>query len=349
MTNRRRSTFKYVFVSTMLVVIFSYGVVSANNLECPSRRVFDVGEHIEDVTHTNGKYVAVTNEGHVLISGDGFEWNIRKINQSPRLIRGISAAEEVVIAIDAFGKIYRSIDGESWEVVLNDSSLKLATVESNGKEFVVYAREAQHGGMLLYSEHNGGTWERHYISDADPLDWYYLSVVGSQYFVSTSKLYESGDGVLWNRIVTDDLNLPGLFAKNDDNLYVNTAGTDEVRISQNRRTWTKVLIKGNPVPVNDIKWVRNQFIIVGNCSLILTSNDGTDWLRRTSDLQYPNRLNAVASNGETIVIAGEATKADSDGVSAVVLVSRDGKVWDNISEKIRTVLTDYKSRETSQE
>jgi len=81
-------------------------------------------------------------------------------------------------------------------------------------------------------------------------------------------------------------------------------------------TWTGRLT-GLPDTLNDVLWDGGSFIAVGDNGVILTSDDGIDWVERESFTDVG--LSAVASNGSEIVAVGYDT--------TVLLSTDNGESW----------------------
>ncbi len=88
---------------------------------------------------------------------------------------------------------------------------------------------------------------------------------------------------------------------------VGIADTDE---------WTSRLT-GLPFVLNDVLWDGGRFIVVGDRGVILTSDNGIDWVERESFTDVD--LNAVASHGSDIVAVGFDT--------TVLLSTDSGESW----------------------
>jgi photosystem II stability/assembly factor-like uncharacterized protein len=79
----------------------------------------------------------------------------------------------------------------------------------------------------------------------------------------------------------------------------------------------KAQLAGLPVSLNDVTWNGERFIAVGDDGLILTSQDGIDWVQQSCGTDAD--LNAVTSDGPDIVAVGEG---------GTVLISTDqGENW----------------------
>jgi len=85
-----------------------------------------------------------------------------------------------------------------------------------------------------------------------------------------------------------------------------------VQVDEWTARWT-----GLPFILNDVTWDGENFIVVGDSGVILTSADGTDWAQRESGTDVD--LHAIASDGLDIVAVGDLT---------TVLLSTDhGESW----------------------
>jgi hypothetical protein len=65
--------------------------------------------------------------------------------------------------------------------------------------------------------------------------------------------------------------------------------------------WTQRL-SGLPYALNDVVWDGEIFVAVGDDGVVLTSDDGIDWVERESSVDV--NLNAVAAYGDSIVAVG---------------------------------------------
>ena len=73
-------------------------------------------------------------------------------------------------------------------------------------------------------------------------------------------------------------------------------------------TWNKVDLTTLPIipttDLEDVTWLGDGYIAVGQNGTIITSPNGSDWDSQTSDLDAGTTLNGVASNGNVIVVVG---------------------------------------------
>lgn len=306
-------------------------------------------EYIKDITYAKGNYVAVTSDGRALISQSGFQWSVSEVSPTQDRIQSIATNGDAFIAVLFNGQFFKSIDAKTWQLVFEDSELISFDIESNGKEFAVVARSPHYrGSVLLHSEDNGQVWIEQSLHGNDKKVFFqYLSVVNSKYIYSASQLYQSVDGKSWEPMITTGAkNVFGHFATNG-NVYVQVLGTQNLGISRDGLHWEAILLEEQlSFAINDIQWVKDQFVMVGHCGTIYISEDGVKWKRvatklgqkgESSNVQF-DRLHAIASNGKTMVTVGAAAVTDSNRKAALVLISNDGKHWENISDRVSKAL-----------
>ena len=99
--------------------------------------------------------------------------------------------------------------------------------------------------------------------------------------------------------------------------------------------WVREDLGNLPGAVNleDVKWLGDQYIAVGNSGTILTSNaDGSSWTAQDAGAGVANTaLNAVASDADRIVVVG---------TNGTILNSDDGVAWTVLPEPTNNDLND---------
>lgn len=122
--------------------------------------------------------------------------------------------------------------------------------------------------------------------------------------VSTSLASQALSAVTWDKV----------------NLQFLVVGAGSTVLRGDGFTWQRVSLASLPgaVNLNDVAWLGDRYIAVGNRGTIVTSNgDGSLWMDRNSGIDNAS-LTAVASNGTVIVIVG---------TNGTILTSTDAIAW----------------------
>jgi hypothetical protein len=86
------------------------------------------------------------------------------------------------------------------------------------------------------------------------------------------------------------------------------------------------------VNLEDVKWLGDRYIAVGNSGSILTSMDGSGWVAQNAGAAVANTaFNAVASDGGLIVVVG---------TNGTILTSADGIAWAELDKPTNNDLND---------
>ena len=88
-----------------------------------------------DVAFGNGRFVAVGNEGLVMMSPDGRLWCIDESGTDDRL-RGITYGNRIFVAVGYVGTIITSRDGQNWVSQKSDTETRLQSVAYGDGHFV---------------------------------------------------------------------------------------------------------------------------------------------------------------------------------------------------------------------
>ena len=137
--------------------------------------------------------------------------------------------------------------------------------------------------------------------------------------VSTAEAPQQLTGVTW-----EDVNSQFLIV-----------GAGNTVLAGDGATWTKQDLSNLAVASNlqDVAWLGNGYIAVGNNSAIITSDgDGGTWVAQDAGADVPNTaFNAVATSGDRIVVVG---------ANGTLLTSADGVSWDLLPSLVNNDLND---------
>lgn len=133
----------------------------------------------------------------------------------------------------------------------------------------------------------------------------------------------NGTADAWTDVAAPDVaqQLAGVTWENVNSQFL-IVGAGSVVLTGDGSTWTQQDLSNLPGAVNlqDVKWLGDRYIAVGNNGAILTSNiDGSTWTLQDSGADLANTaLNAVAASDDLIIVVGS---------NGTVLTSADGESW----------------------
>ncbi|WP_310551748.1 S-layer homology domain-containing protein [Paenibacillus glufosinatiresistens] len=296
---------------------------------------------LTDVEWGNDTFVAVGVQGEIMTSPDGVDWTVRRNIDGRTTISSVKWINNQFIAAGYYrhndmalgtkGMILVSADGMDW-TVKTDSALDTFNAVAWGKDKYVAAGN----GGVLYTSPDLENWT---IQDSKSTDTHHFDDVawGNDLFVaagSGGQIRTSTDGVTWT--VHD-------YTANNrewfhDVLWVNNRflafGFNTVLASTDGQNWTPYsygitgLESGG---INGGAWGNNEFIAVGDESIIVTSADAEVWSKQRTAAATGQNLNAVAWGGSGFVAVGE---------EGAVVSSADGDVWAKQSSGVTNLLTD---------
>lgn len=311
------------------------------------------GDGLVDVTYSFGQFYVLFEEGLILRTSNGREWRVEAIGdteagESFKWLRSIAGNDHAMVVAEKNGRLYRKDQDTPWVQVFHDEMVEPFQVESNGNEFVVFAfrERGGAGSVLIYSANQGRDWER---SNVEPsikeAQIGKLSVVKNKYWWSSIGLFESDDGRSWRSINIVGPVLRGYFVEKNG-IFINYMASQGVHWSADGVSWYRV-----PEPPSaprriafaDIKVSHDMLIGVGDCKYIWISVDGREWELIHTSLKETDQLEAVASNGKTIVAVGKGYPRDEDELSAIALVSTDGRHWRDVSSTVRSAIRKFRA------
>jgi hypothetical protein len=278
---------------------------------------FNVDTQIESITYADGRYVAVGNDGAVLVSTDGLSWMSRAAITARRLLSVAYGAGRFVAA-GARGIIIASTDSVTWTGVTSGTPDRMETMDFLGGVFVT----AGENGTIITST-NGTTWAKQTFGVTRDLDGLYVAdgtlvVVGKGGTILTSV-----DGVNFtaqNAGVTNDLHGVSW----GGGLCVAVGEPGIILTSSNTVNWTS-RNSGNTNSLKDATYANGQWIVVGTQGTIVSSADGVNWT--TAYTSPPYDLNDVAYGNGMFLVAGDGAFNQNGSLFR----STDGSAWTQVN------------------
>lgn len=297
---------------------------------------------------TNKAFVAVGNEGTILISNDGIKWNENKSGIDDNLI-DIAFNNNIYVAVGANGTILTSSDTVNWTKQNSGITNNISTVIWDGIKFVAAANNL---GLISY---DGINWSNHIIPILDQRsvvkDVYwdgnkYLAVgdLGSNLIIASQnaidwtvslKMSVGLEGTHFNSIVSNGNKYIAVGQNGStDAIIANSTDTLSWKINKNVREDLRIPFTGTVL--HDVIWTGQKFIAVGgfeNPGIILTSNNGDVW-RLTQTDNHKSLLSIASSNDKKVVVGADGIiylAIESDKwvkIERNSLPELDNMVWD---------------------
>ncbi len=310
---------QYVIVATNRVgistgVVANLNVLRAGQLDrWTGRNPLPHNDPLLEVTHGNGRFVAVGERGAVVVSTNGADWTLHRVKGQPTLT-SVAYGNGVFVGV-AHSVILSSTDGETWTAHINrgPSSLEFKTVHFGNGRFVAA------GGTKVLTSTDGVNWSPAILpTHEQPL--FRAIAFGNGMFVAITEIYAgarvwtSADGVTWLPVAggprpeIEDLAF-------GNGLFVAVGDEGAVFTSPDGTNWTS---RDSDVSnrLIDITYGNGRFMAVGTRGRVISSANGTSWRRENSGT--PDRLEGVTFAAGTFVAVGE---------NGTILSSPDGVAW----------------------
>jgi hypothetical protein len=259
-------------------------------------------EAYRGIVFGEGKYV-MPGRGYNMISTNLSDWKMHILSHKDDDLSGAVYGNGVFV-MDAGWELYTSPDGT--EVTSRHPvSYGTAVCFANGRFFTL--------GETREISEDGVTWTP--VADGSYRSLSSIAYGNGRYVAvgSFGAMATSSDGLTWTGEARGFADMRGLAYGNGRYVAV---GERETWSSVDGEVWSPVIGPAADSPAA-ITWANGTFVVVGVRGELLTSKDGTTWVRV---VLTTNDLRAVIHDGTRFVVAGEQT----------ILLSTDGIQWQQI-------------------
>jgi len=281
---------------------------------------------VNSIKWTGFQYVAVgqvrdaitlTYNALIATSADGVTWSFQSLNSGPiTQLNDIVWAGGQYIAVGSTNNqplLIKSNDGINWTVdtSLFDASynISLDSIIWTGTTYMVTGyinsnRFSNVFGGAVYSSTNGMTWSvQKSLNNFSPNNFNGIANNGNMY-ISVSGFYKGWNSLIEKRIGIQPFG--GIMQSTDGVLWMPISGSSIYYL-------------------NDIIWVNNQFIAVGDSGTILLSSNGVTWSNIIpNDPNYlAYRFTSIIWTGSNYMVTGIADNMGTD----FIMTSSDGLNW----------------------
>jgi hypothetical protein len=312
-----------VLVSNSFSMVTSAPAVLTLTLPADSwglKRGFTNKWTLRAVTFGKGLFVAAGDSGTLLTSVDGATWTNHSVAVSD-FFTGVASGNGGFVAVGTRGSdaiILSSPDGVAW--------VEQNVTQSSGFNAVAF------GNNRFVVSGNGGI-----LSSADGISWASIAA-GQSYFTTVTYAHgkfialasdgtvaESDDGVAWVEQNSGPRNVINSGIAFGNGLFVATGyrgipGAPDYSLisrSPDGLDWSAPASQFSYDHLYGVAYVNGILVAVGEDdgdAVLLTSNDGINWVARSSGANRP--LYGVASgNGRFVAVGQAAVRISSDGIT----------------------------------
>ncbi|WP_345971282.1 fibronectin type III domain-containing protein [Sulfurimonas sp. HSL1-6] len=271
---------------------------------------------LRDITWTGTRFAAVGEQGTVLSSANGLDWQLAASGSD---LRGVTYDGSRYIAVGAWGRMAVGDSADSLQYrYIGDDQYYTHAIVYNGTQYVAVGQTygLYTDDLISWTDDWSGATTTHYAVVWD----------GSQ-FVRVGAYTQTWDGVSYDSsnepdwVLTDNAFYRDLFWDGSQFIAVGNSGTVATSPDASTGSWTSHDSNSTQALYGVTKG-NGRFIAVGLDSTVITSDDnGTTWtLRYPTESQYIYyNLYAVTWTGAQFVAVGEA---------GMILTSADGITWE---------------------
>jgi hypothetical protein len=329
---------------------------------------------VSNVLHVKDAFYAVDYKGRVLRTLDGNEWSVQQVTEkSSPWLQDIAWNGEYFVVTTIDSDIYRSVDAKIWQRVAQvQGGIGVARLRAYDGVFYLLGRKHTRLDPLPHSKDNGLTWQAEPAFTTYPVipkrvqlkgqteaefkrkhaaNWNVADLirVKDQYYYTLARerlTWKLPDITLanWHMVESTSRDrdnekklrrISGWLAYGNGRFVAADQNGSRVLTSDDGEIWKeRALGINNPDKfvsyVSDIEWVGKEFILVGKQGTILRSKKGDIWSK--DKVPTNGTLSGIASNGDIHIAVGDPPLDCSTSTS--VLVYRNGKGWENVSDKI---------------
>ena len=306
------------------------------------------GNTIRAVTHDGNQYIAVGQYGLIMTSPDGEDWTIRRqrkaqplmdccasplgivavgldglvlrsddgVDWVPSFIPGtdlhaITYAQGLFIVVGDSGKIYTSVNADTWLLRDSHTTVDLSDVCLGAGQFLAVGSDG-----TLCSSVNGATW-----TATDGLlgiieDFYFVRQLNDQVVITGNHgtVLFSPDGSTWHSRPTLSVGFPNTSAFAIDELFFVYAH-HVFFWSEDGTNWQSV--SASPQEVQDVFVVNHTVLAVGGGGRIHSSDNGLIW-----------EFKSTAWDKDLYTITYGMNQFLAVGPNGQIMTSPDGETWD---------------------
>ena len=245
----------------------------------------DSVNQLYDVTWQNDTFYAVGDQNRVLQSTTGTAWAVVPTNTNNSPLYRIQWLNNTFVAVGVNGLLTMlspdpMVDTRSSQTVPTNG----ATLNALAYDGSAYLAMGEIGNIFLSPDLNG--WSNQVSGFLDSVFDFATFGNGESLAVGENgQISYSSNGIDWADRRSVGAALFGAASNGDVHVAVGANGT---MLSSNLtgENWDTRTFSQDPVlsalDLNAVTWANNQFIAVGNSGLILTSDNGVDWIQRTS-------------------------------------------------------------------
>lgn len=217
-----------------------------------------------DVTVQNGIYVAVGDLANIQTSLDGILWarEVVPVPSTNTVLLGVGGTSNQVLAVGNTGNVLVSRTG----------LVEVAVTNYVGSDIVITNEIVETLGLVWTKLPTFTTYTLQGVAVSEK-----LAIVSGD----AGKLFTSVDCTNWTARITPTVNFLSSVAIGTNACVAVGANGTLLRSGTNGTTWTAVPL-GTTYWLYRVRWLDNQFIVVGQNGVILTSPDATKWTARTS-------------------------------------------------------------------
>ena len=286
-------------------------------------------EEVEKSVSSSSIFVAVSNNGDVIKSSDGVNWeSINIVNATNTNFENVKYINDHFAIVGALGGIYFSNDGIAWESKSYNTNDSFFDINYGNNIYLITGQN-----NTLLKSNDGSNWSslttsglQYFNFDGENFisksgisnngsnfgsigsdNGYSLKILNNNYiFISNgisytpsvncsnngANLFKSTDGINWLQVSDSKLSNICLFDVGYGNgIYVTVGSSGTILTSYNLSNWTS-RTSGLSVTFRGIAFGNGVFIVVGDSGTILTSQDGITWTERVS--KHSNQINAIS-------------------------------------------------------
>jgi len=326
----------------LFIIFVLLGITPVSSSECRDITKLIVGEYIVDVAYSNGEYYMLSNHGHLLSTESGESWRVEAISDvRVSNFKGIASINNELIAINSFGRIYQRLNG-IWTLIYKDGSIRLNKIISNNSKYIIVGAQRGKLHVIEFETLNVNQVTSHTFNEinAGPLP-ITPSVVNNGFYISLGEKMLRQEQASSEWVMDDKFPIGlGIFAQHREMMALVTV-SGNISIKKSHIDQWEIISNISAGSVHDFIWSGKNYVIAGSCGTLSYSDDGISW--GNVAIKETTTMKALGSGGNYLFAVGEDSLPDEDGISAVVLVSTNGKTWKDISLLVRGVLEDFRS------